>query len=81
MDIRTTTARVREVNLDAPAIELLVVEAGDGGFGLSGAAEGHKSEAARATCVAIAHDDGLQKGQRELKTRHSTQRTSTMVPN
>jgi hypothetical protein len=55
----TRGPRVGKVDLDTTAVEVLLVEGLDGGVSLLSTAEGHEAEAARATGLAVAHDDGL----------------------
>jgi len=53
----STRAAVGKVDLDPTAIELLLVEAGDGGVSLCAGSEGDETEATRAAGVTIAHHD------------------------
>lgn len=52
-------AGVGQVDANAPAVELLLVEVGDGGVRLSTGAVGDETEAAGTASVAITHHDGL----------------------
>lgn len=58
-----SAASVGEVDLDAAAVELLLVEAADGRLGLTGRGEGDEAEAAGAASLAIAHHNGLREAQ------------------
>ena len=53
----STRAAVGKVYFDPTAIELLLVEASDGGVSLSAGSEGDETEATRAAGVTIAHHD------------------------
>ena len=53
------TITVGKIDPDPSAIEVLLVEAIDGGVSLLTATEGDETEAARATGIAVAHHDGL----------------------
>lgn len=57
----TAALSVGEVNANPPAVELLLVEVVDGGVRLLRSTESDEAEAARATSLAIPHDDGLNK--------------------
>lgn len=57
----TAAAGVGEVNLDAPAVELLLVEGSDRSLGLLGGAEGDEAEAAGATSLTVAHHNVLKR--------------------
>ena len=71
----TGAAGVGEVNADATAVELLLVEAGDRVLGLVGRGVGDETETAGATSVAIAHHDRLQ-GTRQRSDGRSQEKHS-----
>ena len=65
-------AGVGEVDADAAAVELLLVEAGDGVLGLDRGAEGDEAEATRTARVAIAHHDRLQTNKKKMHKRRGS---------
>ena len=55
----TSGTRVGEVDLDAAAVELLLVEAADGRLGLTRRGEGDEAEATGAASLTVTHHDRL----------------------
>ena len=72
-------AGVGEVDTDPAAVELLLVEACDGGRSLLRGAEGDETEATRATSVTIAHHDRLKRQTRMKPSGHNLTTTRRRV--
>jgi len=56
----SSTAGISEIDFHTPSIQLLLIEARNGSFGLRLTAIGHKSETTRTAGLAVAHDNRIQ---------------------